>query len=150
MDTSPWTACELDDTAFPGDCAPQSAKRSSVIADRTSPDGADFDFYVYAPRDALEPRPPPHFRGLSSRTAAASGLLLDFDGTEALPADPAARQQLGYVPWFGLGLQQSAAGSEWGAAMDRKLYDAQTDLDSNQGHSPGVHRSPAQQGKEVL
>lgn len=51
-----------------------------------------------------------------------SGLLLSFDGVDSLPASPAERAQLQYVPWFGLGLQESAPGSEWEAAMHDKLY----------------------------
>ena len=53
-----------------------------------------------------------------------SGLLLSFDGVDSLPASPAERAQLQYVPWFGLGLQESAPGSEWEAAMHDKLYAA--------------------------
>ena len=83
-----------------GDCAPNTnaqLQRVGKLADMKSAAGADFDFFVYAPRSAVGIKPPEHFRGLSARTAAASGLLLDYDGAESIPTDAGARQQLGYV-----------------------------------------------------
>ena len=112
--TNPWKTCLHDGSpgvGFPGDCGVSGSSKmrwisKTLCSQRASPDTA---LFIYAPANAFAQRPS-KFRGLSSALAPAHGHLLDAEQLDVIaPGDDDT-----YIPWYGLGVTQTAPAGRWG------------------------------------
>eukprot|EP01046_Picozoa_sp_COSAG06_P000498 COSAG06_NODE_14_length_35011_cov_20.984132_1_plen_3931_part_10 len=112
--TNPWKSCEYAGSSgvgFPGDCGVSGTAKMQWIskaqcAQNASPDAA---LFIYAPSDVFALKPS-KFRGLSSALAPNHGHLLDGEGLDVI----ASGDDDDYIPWFGVGVMQSAPSEQWG------------------------------------
>ena len=117
-DTNPWADCEYDGRTgrgFPGDCGPAGDTKmrwlsKEACSTMASPDVA---VYIYAPGNAVAMKPQ-MFRGLSSALAGQHGHLLDGEGLDTITE----HDDEGYVPWYGVGVSQTAPAANWQAGTE--------------------------------
>jgi hypothetical protein len=123
-DTNPWVPCIFtgrDGRGFPGDCGAAGDTKMRWISkdgcdNSASPNAA---LYIYAPQSSAAVKPT-RFRGLSSALAPAHGHILDGEGLDVItPHD-----DIGYVPWFGVGVTQTAPAENWQSGIANAMGDS--------------------------
>ena len=122
-DTNPWADCAYAGRTargFPGDCGPAGDTKMRWVSKdacsaMSSPDTA---MYIFAPSNSATMKPA-KFRGLSSALSPQHGHLLDGEGLDIITTN----DDDDYIPWYGVGVQQTAPAETWDKAIQAALAD---------------------------